>query len=455
MNVCEQLAENVLNTRFESFDYETVAGAKNRIIDVIGCSVAAANQPPAPMMVDMVREWGGKEESTILVHGNRAPAHNVAMVNTIMARVLDFEPVGPVVKGKRNMVHLSATTVPTAFAVAELMGTDGKELTTALILGDDLASRIITASDYTIDSGWEAMGIVPAFGAAAIAGRLGGLSKDQMVNAFGIVLNQLAGTVQNVYEGTHAFVLPQSLASRDGIFSAELARRGFTGVKNALTGRYGFFELYCRMYHPEILTEELGREFYADSILKIYPSCGGNHAAIYCALDIANKYDVQTDDVEEITLGVSPATYASFLGQPFEITAFPPATARFNLRYNVASALLRKSVHVEHFTDEFVRDAHVYELAGKVNLTGLPPSGNLAAVLEIKMKDGRMLSQGTDTIKGSPNNPLSDREIREKFRSNIAFSNMVTGKNAEEALDMLEHLDEVDDVKKVIALLVA
>lgn len=455
MNVCEILIENILNTHFENFDREVVAGAKNRIIDVIGCMIAGANLPPSPMMVDMVKEWGGKEESTILVYGNRAPAHNVGMVNTIMARLLDFEPVGPVVKGKRNMVHLSATTVPTAFAIAEQRGISGKELITAIITGDDLASRIMTASDYTIDSGWEAMGLVPAFGATAIAGRLSGFDRKTMLNAFGIVLNQLAGTVQSVYEGTHAFVLPQGLASRDGIFSAELAGRGFTGVENALTGRYGFFDLYCKTYSPEILTQDLGKEFYSDSILKLYPSCGGNHAAINCALELAYKYDIQIEDITVITLRVSPGTYASFLGQPFEITAFPPATARFNLRYNVANALIRKSVKIEHFTDEFVRDGRVYELCKKIDLAILPPSENMAAILEIKMKDGKELSQGTDTIKGSPNSPLSEKEIRDKFRSNIAFSDTVTGKNAEEALDTLEHLEEVDDIKQLVSLLIA
>jgi 2-methylcitrate dehydratase PrpD len=455
MNVCETLIENILTTRFEIFSPEIVACAKNRIIDIIGCLIAGANLPPSPSMVDMVQEWGGKEESTILVYGVKAPAHNVGMVNTIMSRLLDFEPVGPVVKGKRNMVHLSASTVPTAFAVAEQTGAGGKELITALILGDDLASRIITASDYTIDSGWEAMGIVPPFGTAAIAGRLRGFGKEQMLNTFGIVLNQLAGTVQNVYEGTHAFVLPQGLASRDGIFSAELAGRGFTGVKNALTGKFGFFDLYCKTYSPEVLTQDLGREFYSDSILKKYPSCGGNHAAISCALELANRYDIIIDEIDRIILGVSHETYASFLGQPFEITPFPPATARFNLRYNVANALLRKSVKLEHFTEDYIRDKKLYELTKRIDLTVLPPSGNIIANLDIRMKDDRIFSQNTDTIKGSPNNPLSDEEIRDKFRSNVAFSNTVTGKNAEKVLDLLEHLEEVDDIIQIISLLVA
>jgi len=458
MNVCKQLAENMTGTSFETFNHNVVENAKNRIIDVIGCLIAGANLPPSPMLVEMVREWGGKEESTILVHGGRAPTYNVGMVNTIMARLLDFEPISPVVDGRGNLVHLSATTVPAAFAVAEQKRAGGKELITALILGDDLASRIIAASESHANLGWEPMGTVTTFGAAAIAGRLSRFNEDQMLNAFGIALDQIGGTVQSVWEGTHAFVLPQGLATRAGIFSAELAGRGFSGVKDALLSQYGYFALYCRTYNPEILTKGLGKNFYADGTFKVYPSCRGTHAAIDCALDIVHKNKIKIEDISEITLGVLRSSHEGFLGflaQPFEIGDYPPATAKFNLRYNVANALVRKSARVEHFTDEFIGDTRVCELARKVKLTDLPSSAEFNTVLEIKMKDGRILSAGTNTSRGGPDSPLSDGEIREKFRANVAFSNTITVRNAEEALDMLNHLEEVDDVKQIVNLLVA
>jgi 2-methylcitrate dehydratase PrpD len=405
-----------------------------------------------------VREWGGKEESTILVHGGRALAQNVGMVNTIMARLLDFEPISPIVDGKVNLVHLSATTIPTAFAVAEQKDAGGKELITALILGDDLAARIMAASEHHGDLGWEPMGTVTAFGATAVAGRLSGFNEVQMLNALGIALDQIGGTVQSVFEGTHAFVLPQGLATRAGIFSADLAKRGFTGVKDPLLSKYGYFNLYCQNSHPEVLTKDLSKKFYAEGSFKKYPSCGGTHGAITCALDIVSKNDIEIEDISEVTLGVLPGSNEGFLGflaQPFEIGDYPPATAKFNLRYSVANALARKSSKVEHFTDEFIRDKKVGGLARKVKLTSLSPSEKPTTFLNIKMKDGREFSAVLDTSRRGPSGPSSKEELEEKFRSNVAVSNTVSNKNAEEALDMLEHIDEVDDIKQIINLLVA
>ena len=81
----------------------------------------------------------------MLVHGIRVPLHNAALVNGVMARSYDFEPTGPLVDGKSTPAHLSGTTVPTAITVAEHKGVSGRDLLTALILGDDIASRIIAA----------------------------------------------------------------------------------------------------------------------------------------------------------------------------------------------------------------------------------------------------------------------------------------------------------------------
>jgi 2-methylcitrate dehydratase PrpD len=89
-----------------------------------------------------MREWGGKEEGTILVHGVKVPLHNAALVNSVMARSYDYEPTGPLVDGKSTPAHVSGTTVPTAITVAEYVGATGKDLLTALIVGDDIASRI-------------------------------------------------------------------------------------------------------------------------------------------------------------------------------------------------------------------------------------------------------------------------------------------------------------------------
>lgn len=451
-DLIEKLAKNVLETRFESFDKDTVEHAKNRIMDVIGCLIGGANASGCKMVVDLVKQWGGKKESTILVHGGKAPAHNVAMVNSIMARSYDFEPVEPFIDGIGTPAHISGTTVPTAISVAEQRGTSGKDLLAALILGDDIASRLIASSGFFFDSGWDNTGTINMFGATAIAGRLQGLDEYQLRNAFGIVLNQMAGSFQNIYDGNHCFKLPMALAARAGIFSAEMASEGFTGIKDPLLSRHGYFAQYCRNPNPDILIKDLGKKFYADGTFKPYPACRGTHAAIECALQLSHTHDIRPEDINGITVHVTNVAYDTFVGQAFAIGEVPQVNAAFSLQYTVADALLRKSVRLEHFTEKFIQEPNVLSLVDKVSLAAtIPPEKPLAAEVEVMMNDGERFSAYVEIPKGDGiRNPLSKEDLKEKFRANVAFSQAVPKENSERVLCLVERLEELHDIKEII-----
>ena len=98
--IIEELARHIQESDFRAINAETIEHAKNRIIDVVGCIIGGVNAPGCEMLVDLVKEWGGREEATIAVHGVKAPAHNVAVVNCVMGRSYDFGPVMAYVEGK-------------------------------------------------------------------------------------------------------------------------------------------------------------------------------------------------------------------------------------------------------------------------------------------------------------------------------------------------------------------
>ena len=152
----EAFSANVVNTCFEDFDKATVELAKNRVIDVLGCLIGGANAPGNAALFKLVKGWAGKKESTILIHGGKAPAQNVAMMNTIMARSFDFEVMSYAINGQYMASHHAATLVPTSLALSEAYGANGKEMLTAMLVGDDMAARIQTASTgHPIGLGWD------------------------------------------------------------------------------------------------------------------------------------------------------------------------------------------------------------------------------------------------------------------------------------------------------------
>jgi 2-methylcitrate dehydratase PrpD len=457
--VIEKLAANVLRTRFEDLCREDIEFAKIRIIDTVGCLIGGAYDPGNQGIVDIVRDQGGKEEATILVYGGKVPAGNAAMVNNILCRSFDFEPVSPATANITGSGHLSGSTVMTAIALGELKNVNGKELLTALLAGDDTATRIMVAGSGPMDN-WPShtgTGTINGFGSTAIAGRLLGLDEYQMRNAFGIILNEMGGSFQMIWDGTTAFKLDQGTSARNGVFSAQLAKAGWTGARDALFDRFGYYNVFtqgCR--HPEALTDDLGKRYWSDYTIKPYPCCRMTHAPIDCALNIVNKHDIDVLDIADMLLYVSPVAMNHICSAPFEAGDFPHGNAAFSFQYTVGTALLNKCVRPEHFTGEAIREPGLNAFIRRIKIAQQPEAGRAGAELRITMKDGRELVESVAVARGDQfSNPLSKDEIIEKFWMNVDYSRAVSREAAGEFLALAEKLEELDSVNRIVKLLVA
>lgn len=453
MTTTERLAAHVAETDITSIPNESVERAKWRIIDAIGCAVAGSRATGCAAVVNLVKKWGGSQEATVLTFGGRVPAHNAAMANSLMTRSYDFEPIEAEGNDRSVPAHISGTTIPTALAMSEWQGASGRDLIAALVVGDDLSSRLGVASGFDFSLGWDNTGTINAFGAAAIASKLMRLDAEQTAHAFGIVLNQLSGSLDGVWDKAMTFKLPIAMASRAGIVSAELAACGFTGPAEPFTGRFGFFTLYCREADTPGLLKDLGKRFYADRVIKPHSACRVTHPSIDCALDITRAADVRVEDMRRIIVHLHPGDLEGFTGQPFVPGKTPQIDGAFSIRYTVACALLKRGVTPACFDDNCARDVKIVELLSKTELLpDLEPE--LAGSVDVEMADGRLLSSSTDFPGGDVFlTPLSEDEIKTKFKENMAFSDSAVALRTEEVLKMLRDLENLPDVRELAGLL--
>jgi len=460
----DKVSESALDTSFTDIDKVTLQNAKYRILDLLGCTLSGAMGAGNEGFVNLVRSWGGKEESTIFVLGGKVPAHNAAMVNSVLARTYDFEAVAAFVEGVDLASHISVTTVLTALAMGEAHNISGKELLTSLLVGDDIASRILGASGFgggdgkNFALGWDGNGTVNAFGATAIAGRMLGLTKKQLKCAFGIVLNQMGGSFQNIWDGSLCFKLPNALSARNGIFSAELAKAGWDGVNDPLFSRFGYFNLFTGgCSDSEILTKDIGKVFYTEATFKPYPCCRANHAAVDCALNIIRENEIEASTIKDIVVRVPPRVRDMFVGQPFILRETPQIDAAFSLRFSVANVLLRKRIKLEDFQEELIREEGIADIAAKIRIEGFAPNelGQKAAALTITLKDGRECYSEVKYVKGGPfENSLTDKEIKDKFRLNLLDSKSISEESGERIIDLVDNIEEVDNIAELTKLLV-
>jgi len=514
--VTEALIANVLNTRFEDIEQEVVDNTKRRILDMIGDAIGGATCPGNPELAELVKDWGGKKEATILGFGGKGPAHDVAMINCIFGRSFDWGPLTLIIDGdgkpgtiyvdgkpiRRFANHISETTIPTALALGESMGISGKELITAVVVGDDLAARLHIANDRTPPGQAPSPDLAPApvtrgasttFGAAAIVGRLMGLNSIQMRNAFGLAMMIggggggmfargpaaptsparqtsasstqaanpgwlgvkdpffIAQLARGGYEETVGTKMSNGIEARNGINAAQLAKAGWPGVKDPFFGeRGGYYPGLASCNRPERITEDLGKKYHVEQVFKPWPGGRPTNAPTEAALAIVGKHDINTDDIDEVILHLSLAAAAVHYSKPYMIGEYPTMNALWSFYFAVASTLYRKSSKNENFTEEKIRDPKLQALIKKVKLGDLDkPEG---VELEVKMKDGRTFSEYVARALGEPYKPLTREGLIDKFMTQVEFSQMVNMKDAEKLVELAERLEEVDKINKIVEL---
>jgi 2-methylcitrate dehydratase PrpD len=453
-----KMIDNILNTRLENIPKTAIDHAKDRIIDTMGCLICGANDSGNPELLKILRNWGGKPEGRIFVHGDRIPIGNAAMVNCIVCRSFDFEPVSPLVDGESAPGHISGTTVTTALTVGDKYDVTGEELLTTLLVGDDMASRIsIAGKTGGAGMGRDRVGQINSFGAAAIAGRLMGLNSSQLRNAFGLLVDHLGGIQRMISETVTGFKLSQGTAARDAIFCVQLAQEGWTGISDALLAQGSYFDLFTGgIRDPNILIKDLGKNYYSDGTFKPYPCCRMNHAGIDCAMAIVNKNKIVAEDVKEVVLYASPGALRDIIGQPFRIKNFPHASAGFSLQYCVANVLLRGSSRPEHYTEEAIKDSQIAIFTGnKMKMAELTHGNMESARVTVLMKDGTEFDEYTEIATGDPRNPISKQQLMDKFWMNIEFSKTISRKKAEKFIKSVNDLENVKSVKQIVDHLIA
>ena len=84
-------ARNVLNTRFKDIPPEVVKVTKRDILDTLGCALAGSSSPGTKELLEVLKEFAGRQESTVWLFGERLPSVHAALANGSMAHARDFD----------------------------------------------------------------------------------------------------------------------------------------------------------------------------------------------------------------------------------------------------------------------------------------------------------------------------------------------------------------------------
>lgn len=429
-----------------------VEAAKLHALDAIGCGLAAQALGEATAAREVARATGGKPESSALGCPDRLPAPSAAFANGMLCHGLDFDDTHP-----EAVCHVSAVVVPAAMAAAEAANVGGDELLVALIAANEIVARIGMAAPAGFHRrGFHPTSVCGVFGATAAAGRIAGLSADRIAQAFGISGSLASGIFEYLADGSQTKPIHAGWAAQAGILAARLAAHGATGPASVLEGRYGLFAAFADLHEMRLdaQTQDLGERWETPRIsFKPYPACHFVHASIDAAVAALAGRTISPDEIREIVVAI-PEPEIPIVLEPLDQKAAPRTAyeAKFSLPFSVAARLVHGRLGVESYEAAAIADSAVLGLARKVRyeLREFPtyPSEYPGAA-RIVLRDGTALEAEAPFPRGGTKNPMTDEEVRAKYRSNASLA--LEGRDVAALEESILTLEEARDLEPVLA----
>jgi 2-methylcitrate dehydratase PrpD len=431
--IAQQLGKVAFQITQDGLSPELRREASRRILDVIGNSIAATNQPATQVVNNIVKSWAGPADS-FAIGASKLPAAAAALLNGTLAHAMDFDDTH-----LPSVLHPSASVVPAALAVGSKLGSKPTEVLDAITFGIEVTCRLGMAgfdrklgNSVFFERGFHATSICGTLGSAVAAAMLMKLNADEITSAIGISASMGAGLLEANRTGGTVKRMHCGWAAHGGVVAAELAQAGLTGPPTVIEGRFGFMQAYCGdQVNLDEITDGLGSTWVLpDLFFKPYPCNHFTHTGIDAARTLKAK-GVTPDQIVSIDLGV-PSPVLRTIAEPRESKIKPESGyhAAFSGPFTVAAAFYRENglgLFHEDFEDESAHDPQILALAAKVNVNASEECDAIfpfqfPAVLTAHLKDGTSMTEKVLVNRGGPKNPLTDAELALKFESNVRDS---------------------------------
>ena len=439
-----QLAHFAAGLNYEDIPAAVMSRAEDLFLDWFGSALAGKVGRPVQAIEAFAREMGPQQgRAEVLISRRKTSPLFAAMVNGASSHYIEQDDVH-----NGSVFHPAAVIFPAVLAIAQDRGLSGKEMMTAAVAGYEAGIRIgefLGRSHYKI---FHTTGTVGTVAAAIAVGRLINLTPEKMQHAIGSAGTQAAGLWEFLKDAADSKQLHTAKAASDGLMSALLAEKGFSGAKQILEGAKGMAAGMSQDANVSCLTDRLGERWATiETSFKFHASCRHTHPAADALLQVMQQHQLQANQIAEVTTRVHQGAI-DVLGPVVD-----PQTvhqAKFSMGTVLGLIAQYGKAGVREFDASF-RETPVQDFRKRVSMVldpevdGAYPARWIGKVT-VKTADGRELHGRVDEPKGDPGNTLSRPELEQKAIALAEFAGAATASEMRSSMDAIWKISEQKQV---------
>jgi len=432
---------------------EVVAHTRYLILDAIGCCLQGSTLPWTGLVRDMVLAEAGPAQSSIIGSVHRVSASQAVLVNSTAGHAFEMDDIH-----RDSIIHAGSIVVPVALALGQMRGAmSGQHFLESVIAGYEVGTRIgSAASQSLLLKGFHPQGTTGTFAAGAAAARALELDPAKTLHTLGSAASQAAGLMAS-QEGAMVKRFHSGRAAQSGVYAALLSERGFTGIENVVEAEYGgYLHAYSDDPRPDRLLDGLGSRWETQAVgYKPFAAVTSIHTALEAMASIMSTHNLRPDDIERVDAYVSEPTY-QHCAWPYKSQSV--TAAQMNLFYGLAVMAIDGAVSAAQFTPERINEPQILNFIDRITATSddtinaAGPAARHTARLAVTTRDQRVHELTLETRKGSPENPLGEAEVEDKFRANAGT--VLNDDRVEELRNAVMGLAEARDTEALARCLV-
>jgi 2-methylcitrate dehydratase PrpD len=404
----------------------------------VGVAIGGSHHETLDVAVSALQPFSGPPQAGLFGRTERFDIMNAAFLNGVSSHIFDFDDTH-----LKTVIHPAGPVASAILAYAEMKPITGKDFLDALVVGIEVECRLGNAvypNHY--DAGWHITGTCGVFGSAAAAGKLMGLTEEQMVWALGLAASQPVGLRESFGSMNKSF--NPGRAAANGLFAAILAAKGYTSSDRMIEVRRGWGPTISTKQDWAEVTEGLGSRY--ESALNTYKpfACGiVMHPTIDAAIQIRDEDRVKPEDIKRVDLKVHPLVL-ELTGKPAPRSGLE---SKFSIYHAAAVAFVEGAGGEKQFSDRAAGDPRVVALRQKVVPVVTPGVEAAQVDMTVTLNDGRTLHRRIEHAIGSVEKPMTDKQLEAKF-ADLA-EGVLPGAQAQRVMKMCWSLPELGNVGDV------